>query len=280
MRQGYEIHSLVHLAMQTYLGFGEIDSTLAKASTVLADVLPDFKYENWAAWRVYLPHKMSLLANVAEDPEASADVCMKAGNYLDEVAWSSESLILFKRAKKLYVALFGEENAKTIGAMYSIGYSFHACGRLKEAQEIQEKVLEVRKRTLGEEHPYTLVAMLNLAITYKRLGGRLEEVQELEEKVVEVRKHTLREEHPDTLSILHNLANTYRDLGGRMKEVQELQEKVVEVRKRTLGEEKEGGFILSNEGISREIKFDSKRRNSWRRTPRYFEYHAKSCDHI
>ncbi|KAI5799425.1 hypothetical protein FPQ18DRAFT_417189 [Pyronema domesticum] len=121
--QGYEIHSLVHLTMQTYLGSGEMNNALAKASTVLAAALPDFsKYENWGAWRVYLPHAVALLANL-----------------------------------------------------------------------IKEKVLEVRRRILGEDHPDTLIVMQNLAATYAELGGRLKEVQELEEKVLEARKRTLGE---------------------------------------------------------------------------------------
>jgi hypothetical protein len=47
--QGYEMHSLVHLAMQTYLGSSEMDDALAKASRILADTLPDSEYEDWAA---------------------------------------------------------------------------------------------------------------------------------------------------------------------------------------------------------------------------------------
>jgi tetratricopeptide (TPR) repeat protein len=68
------------------------------------------------------------------------------------------------------------------------------------------------KRTLGEEHPYTLVAMQNLATTYKRLGGRLKEVRELKEKVVEVRKRTLGEDRRDTADAMYNLALTLYDL--------------------------------------------------------------------
>jgi tetratricopeptide (TPR) repeat protein len=239
--KGYEIHSLVHLAMQTYLESesGEIETALAKASTILANTLPNSRYENWVAWRVYLSHAMALLANLVEDSdsEASADICMKAAYYLDKLGRYSASLILSERARKLYVLLFGEENTKTLRAMYSIVSSFRDIARLEEAQDIQEKVLEARKRTLGEEHPDALNVMQCLAATYAALGGRLKEVQDIEEKVLEARKHTLGEDHPETLSAMQNLANTYADLGGRMKEVQELQEKVLEARKRTLGED-------------------------------------------
>jgi tetratricopeptide (TPR) repeat protein len=239
--KGYEIHSLVHLAMQTYLESesGEIETALAKASTILANTLPNSRYENWVAWRVYLPHAMALLANLVEDSdsEASADICMKAAYYLDKLGRYSASLILSERARKLYVLLFGEENTKTLRAMYSIASSFRDIGRLEEAQDIQEKVLEARKHTLGEDHPETLSAMQNLANTYADLSGRMKEVQELQEKVLEARKRTLGEDYPDTLFSMRRLPRTYKKLGGRMKAVQGLQEKVLEVRKHTLGEE-------------------------------------------
>jgi tetratricopeptide (TPR) repeat protein len=236
--KGYEIHSLVHLAMQTYLQeSNEMNHALTKTSTVLANTLPMSKYENWAAWRVYLPHVTALLANLVEDSEASADLCMKAGWHLFELGRYSESLKLYERARKLYAVLFGEESTKTVRAMHAMGSAFYRCARLKDAQEIQENVLEVRRRTLGEGHPDTLWSMDNLASTYQKQGGRLKEVKELREKVLEVTRRTLGEEHPDTLCAVQNLASTLLEQGGRLTEVQELEEKVLEVRRHTLGEE-------------------------------------------
>ncbi|KAI5816684.1 hypothetical protein BZA77DRAFT_246297 [Pyronema omphalodes] len=236
--KGYEIHSLVHLAMQTYLTSGEMDTALNEASTVLANTLPNVEYESWAAWRAYLPHVTALLENLKQDSEASANLCMGAGWYLLEALGRySESLKLYKRATQLYTILSGEGSAQTLQAIQYVGHCYQSAGHLKEAQELQEKVLEVQRRTLGEEHLDTLRSMNNLANTYRELGGRLKEVQELQEKVLEVRRRTLGAEHPDTLRSMQYLAITYFDAGGRLKEVQELQEKVLEVQRRTLGEE-------------------------------------------
>jgi tetratricopeptide (TPR) repeat protein len=154
----------------------------------------------------------------------------EAGLHLLQLGRYSESLIPFERARTVFNVLFGKETTKTIQAMHYIRWAFQSCGRLKEAQEIQEKVLEVRRCTLGEEHPETLRSMNNLASTYRQLGGRLKEVQELREKVLEVMRRTLGEEHPDTVSSMNNLEITYRQLGGRLKEAQELEEKVRSVR--------------------------------------------------
>ncbi|KAI5820728.1 hypothetical protein BZA77DRAFT_384421 [Pyronema omphalodes] len=261
--EGYEIHSLVHLAMRTYLASGEMDTALNEASTVLVNTLPDSEYKNWAAWRVYLPHVMTLLKNLKQDSKASANLCMKAGRYLGQALGKyAEALKLYERARQLYTILSGEESAQTLwaihcegvlgvrrrtlgeehpdtlDAMYHLASTYKALGgMLKEVQELEEKVLEVTRRTLGEEHPDTLKTMHNLALTYKRLGGRLKEVQELQEKVLEIQRRTLGEEHPDTSKAMENLAGTYKALGGRLKEVQELKENVLEVRRRTLGEE-------------------------------------------
>lgn len=47
---------------------------------------------------------------------------------------------------------------------------YHDQGRWDEAEKLKEKVLEVRIRLLGEEHPHTLEATANLAATYQSLG--------------------------------------------------------------------------------------------------------------
>ena len=71
--------------------------------------------------------------------------------------------------------------------------------------ELKEKVLEARKRILGDEHPNTLNSMNNLASSYSELGRRQEAV-ELEEKVLEASRRTLGDEHPSTLVRMDNLA--------------------------------------------------------------------------
>ncbi|KAI4260743.1 MAG: hypothetical protein LQ352_000135 [Teloschistes flavicans] len=78
-------------------------------------------------------------------------------------------------------------------------------GRGPEALQLTERVVEVRKRVLGEEHPSTLTSMANLASTYWN-QGRWKEAEELEVQVMEIRKRVLGDEHPDTLNSINNLA--------------------------------------------------------------------------
>jgi len=73
-------------------------------------------------------------------------------------------------------------------------------------------VLQKFRRILGEEHPYTLTAMANLAITY-RDQGRMGEAAALPEEVLQKWRQILGEEHPYTLTSMANLAITCSDQG-------------------------------------------------------------------
>ncbi|KAJ7099089.1 P-loop containing nucleoside triphosphate hydrolase protein [Mycena epipterygia] len=107
-------------------------------------------------------------------------------------------------------------------------------GKFKEAEELEVVVLEKRRNLLGDNHPNTLTAMGNLAVTYKTLG-KLKEAEELEVAVLDKRKNLLGDNHPDTLRDMANLAFTYGDL-GKLKEAEELEVVVLEKRRNILGE--------------------------------------------
>jgi hypothetical protein len=51
---------------------------------------------------------------------------------------------------------------------------------LDEAQELQEEVLEVRGRILGQEHPDTLTTLSHLACTYRDIGATSRSIELLE----------------------------------------------------------------------------------------------------
>jgi formylglycine-generating enzyme required for sulfatase activity len=74
-----------------------------------------------------------------------------------------------------------------------------AQGELAGERALEERVLEVRRRVLGEEHPETLSSMGNLAMTLKA-QGELAGARLLEERVLEVRRRVLGEEHQETLT--------------------------------------------------------------------------------
>jgi CHAT domain-containing protein len=95
--------------------------------------------------------------------------------------------------------------------------------------------LEASERTLGPEHPHTLLSLNNLANLYQDTG-RTDEAEVLRIRVLEASERTLGREHPATLLGVGNLAMLY-DIQGRYDEAEILYIRALEARERTLGPE-------------------------------------------
>jgi tetratricopeptide (TPR) repeat protein len=80
---------------------------------------------------------------------------------------------------------------------------------------------------IGPEHPDTLRAMLNLAISYDE-AGRREEALKLREEALPLSRKVNGPEHTDTLKAMKNLANSYCS-AGRSSEAISLLAKACEV---------------------------------------------------
>jgi Tetratricopeptide repeat len=70
---------------------------------------------------------------------------------------------------------------------------------------MKREVLEKRKRILGDEHPDTIGAMNNLAITLGDLGQLEEAIALLEVAAPQIRR-IFGDEHPHTRLVVNNLA--------------------------------------------------------------------------
>jgi tetratricopeptide (TPR) repeat protein len=72
---------------------------------------------------------------------------------------------------------------------------YQSKGRHAEAEQLYQKVLQLREKVLGKEHPDTLTTMNNLAELY-RLQGRHAEAEQLHQKALQLREKVLGKEHP------------------------------------------------------------------------------------
>jgi hypothetical protein len=122
-----------------------------------------------------------------------------------------------------------------IDEMVGIGRFVADLGRWPEARAVTEYVLQASSRLFGEEHPDTISAMNNVAITRVE-QGLLKEAAAIQEQVLERRKRIQGEKHPDTISAMNNLAVTLGQQ-GHLEESAMMQEEVLEERKQILGEE-------------------------------------------
>jgi len=145
------------------------------------------------------------------------------------------TLIPHMKAIDQHIAELGFEQSYDDDQYINFALAFDEAGCWKEAEKLYTEILQIRKSTSGEEHPFTLMGMSNLASIYWK-QGRWKEVEELDVKVMEIRRRVLGEDHPDMLRSMDSLAATYWKL-GRWKEAEKLDVEVMDMRKRLFGEE-------------------------------------------
>jgi len=78
----------------------------------------------------------------------------------------------------------------TLISMGNLAGSYRNQGQWKEAEELEVQVMQMHKRILGEEHPFTLNSKENLAATYRN-QGRWKKAEELEVQVMQMHKRIL-----------------------------------------------------------------------------------------
>ncbi|KAH8678794.1 hypothetical protein BGZ60DRAFT_446050 [Tricladium varicosporioides] len=191
-----DIHRLVHLSTRNWL---RKENLLAQSTEMvivrLEEMFPDDDHKNRSAWRTYLPHARYIL--------------------------ESRLVVIDSRSR--------------MRLLWKYGMCLYEDGRWIEAEDAITKVMKMKKRVLGEEHPDTLLSMGNLAVIYQN-QGHFQEAGELELQVMETRKRALGEEHPNTLISMGNLAMTYQSQ-GRFDEAEQLELQVIATQRRVLGEE-------------------------------------------
>jgi hypothetical protein len=121
--------------------------------------------------------------------------------------------------------------------------------------QLDEDTLARRRRDLGEDHPDTLAAASNLAVSLRAVGGlpgtltsfpgslasslhrgEQQAARELDEDTLVRRRRVLGEDHPDTLASASGLAISLRAVGERQA-ARELNEDTLARRRRVLGED-------------------------------------------
>ena len=89
--------------------------------------------------------------------------------------------------------------------MHNLADSLRQLGDAAAARKLEEQVLAISIRVLGEEHPSTLSTMNNLAVSLYYLGD-YPAAQALMEQALHTCTRVLGEEHPDTLMSKQSLA--------------------------------------------------------------------------
>jgi tetratricopeptide (TPR) repeat protein len=168
-------------------------------------------------------------ANTQARPGSKPDPDIKVRTALDQAA---------ARIKGKFDPVVEASIRLTIGTTYSDLGLYH------EAQGQMERVVELRRRELGETHPETLQSMDQLGLLYT-YQGHYAQAEPLLEKTLEVDRRVLGEEHKTTLDVMNNLAMTYKR-NGKYAQAEPLFERVLEIDRRVLGAEQEETLTVMN----------------------------------
>ena len=164
-----------------------------------------------------------------EQPRVEAAVRMALASVYSELAEYEKSEGHAARALALREAIFGPEHEATLDAMQTLGWSYYQQGKHdKQArgETLYRKMLEICRRTRGDEDDLTLTAMNGLAAILGRLNRPVEAV-ELQEKILEVRRKQRGPSDPEPLNAINNLAAAFISI-GRLKEAEPLLRELVE----------------------------------------------------
>ncbi|KAJ6035782.1 hypothetical protein N7540_000061 [Penicillium herquei] len=119
------------------------------------------------------------------------------------------------------------------GAFHGLGDLYRDQGKLKEAEEMYQRALTGREKTLGSDYADTLNTANNLGNLY-RDQGNLKQAQELYQRALTGYEKTLGPDHSSTLNTIHHLGNLYRDQGN-LKEAEDMYQQALTGYEKALG---------------------------------------------
>jgi tetratricopeptide (TPR) repeat protein len=193
----YDIHRLVQVCTRDWLKRSSMaEEVLSHAVKIMVHAYPMTSHEDWQKCAPYLPHAQAVL-EFAQSLELQTH---DRGTLLNKIG--------------CYV-LFQGEYAK--------------------AESYFKKQIQLYQKSLGQDHPYTLASISNLAEAY-RDQGRWDEAETIQVELVETKKRVLGPEHLETLIGMYNLAATYINQ-GRWDEAAKLYSEKLDISYRTLGAE-------------------------------------------
>jgi len=190
----------------------------------------------WALMNICREHAEAVTTRVAPSDTAavlSSDVTLCLARLASAQGNYVLARLLCHRALEAMKTILGDEHSATMGATNELVLAMRALGD-PEARRLQESLVKVASRVLGEKDQATLTMKNNLA-SILRESGELVAAQRLQEELVEARTEALGAEHQETLNAINNLAVTLA-ARGELKEARRLQETLMDTYKRTLGE--------------------------------------------
>ncbi|RYD32322.1 MAG: serine/threonine protein kinase [Verrucomicrobiaceae bacterium] len=175
-----------------------------------------------------------LETDLSGQPAQQAKLRRTLGSTATALGLSQAAIPLQEKVRDFYLSRSGPRHVDTLAAMQDLARSYFDTGRRREALELGEELVRLRRDLQGAGHPDTLTAVSNLA-NILEAADRGPDALALREEVLAGRRSRLGPEHRDTLLAMTNLANSYSD-AGRRGDALNLRGDAVELSTRILGE--------------------------------------------
>ncbi|KAF2658061.1 hypothetical protein K491DRAFT_690412 [Lophiostoma macrostomum CBS 122681] len=239
-RKAFDVHPLVHMAMQSWLkAHNKCNIWMKRTLRHLRVLLPDSKdsgdyHATKEVWLKYIPHAI----HAADMPEAYYEqyrmrLLYRIGICEYELGRYRASEISFRKCLERSEAVLGRKHPKTLSSLSTLGGALTEQGKYEEAEELFWEVLASWTQQLGKKHPDTLSNMVDLA-TVLSLQEKNGEAEMMDREVLTLRLETLGWEHPDTLLSMNNLA-VILDKQGKYSGAELMLRKTLALREKILG---------------------------------------------
>jgi tetratricopeptide (TPR) repeat protein len=106
-------------------------------------------------------------------------------------------------------------------------------GKYQKAIPFAQKLLDIREKALGLDHPDTAESLVNLALLYEEMGNYAA-AEPLFIRALAIREKALGPDHPDTATSLGSLAVLYDNMGNYSK-AEPLYKRALAIREKVLG---------------------------------------------
>jgi tetratricopeptide (TPR) repeat protein len=190
-------------------------------------------------------------AKRADELDKVIEAALKADHW-DEAAASAEELLALRtrfQGPKHFETVNADWRLKTIRRVGPMPQDEHvayqsartsneqaetlfAQWKFTQAQPLFEKVLEIKRRLLTDNHPETAVSYGRLAATLSAQGSYAQ-AQPLAEKALGINRRLLTDDHPKTALSYNNVADNL-EAQGKYAQAQPLYEKALEIQRRLL----------------------------------------------
>jgi CHAT domain-containing protein/tetratricopeptide (TPR) repeat protein len=190
-----------------------------------------------------LAEKLEIQIHELESADNYPEAIKKAGDRLDllsrirgkEHHQTVDARWELERLKKVG-ALSVEDRAawrRTVEEVLDAAPRLEARGRLEEALALRRKLLELRQRTLGEEHPLVSTSLNGMALNLTD-QRRFAEAETLHRQSLALSEKTQGPNHPDTATSCNNLAANL-NAQGKFAQAEPYYRRALEVREKVLG---------------------------------------------